>query len=122
MKKNLLAVSILPILFSCSDKKQSEKPLNFEVIENKIYDIPVKSQISCRVYLTDSIYTEAQLKQLTNTIVNGCKQEKVKYHKSPTHIFVYVYAKKSDYEKNGASWVAMYEKINDEGSGLTIKK
>jgi len=126
MKRLFFYIGAISTFFSCSspspDNKEKTKTLSYTVIEKKVYDIPAKSQVSYRVYLTDSLYNETQLRQLTNSLASECNAQAVSFHKAPTHVFVYVYKQEGDFEINGAGWVAMYEKTNNKVSGVQIKK
>jgi hypothetical protein len=111
------------LAFSACNKAEVKQtnPLHYVVIENETYDIPAKSQVSFRAYLTDSSYTKEQLQQLTDSIATECKSTYVKWHDKPTHVFVYIYKAENDYKENGASWISMYELNRGEDFGTTIK-
>jgi len=108
------------LIVSCAGAG-GEKPLHFQQIEKKVYDIPAKSQVTCQVYLTDTVYTHEELTRLTDSLAIDCQSEPVKWHKSPTHVFVYVYAKQGDYEADGSNWIAMYHKDREKDYGVQLK-
>jgi hypothetical protein len=109
MKTLIKLLCAVGLLASCSGGS-GEKLLGYQEIEKKVYDMPAKSQVIYRAYLTDTIYTPEQLTKLVNKFVSDCKYEPVKFHSEPTHIFVYLYAKPGDCEADGSNWIAMYSK------------
>jgi len=109
MKILIKILCAVGLLASCSGGG-GEKLLGYQEIEKKVYDIPAKSQVTYRAYLTDTAYTPEQLTKLVNKFVSDCKYEPVKFHSEPTHIFVYVYARPGDCEADGSNWIAMYSK------------
>lgn len=120
MKRSILLPIISVIFFSCNN--QAEKSLSYAVIENSVYSIPAKSQVSYRVCLNDSALTDSQLISLTDSIFYDAKYTKTKYHSKPTHVFVYVYGKQGDYENDNGSWIAKREKENNNETETILKK
>ncbi len=104
-------------LFSCTKYKDVPE---YDIIENKHYDVPVKSQISLRVSLVDTTATNEQIKTLTELLANSSMQVRMKKHTIPTHVFVYVYKTKSSFEVNSGSWLAMFNKIGADDPGKYI--
>lgn len=112
MRKYILIIALLGLLFGCTT---SNIPSN-EVIENSVLDTPAKSQVLIRLELTDT-YTPAQVKELCEMMVRISSDKPMQYHPKPTHVWVYIYKSKSDFEKDGASWIAMYGKPGDDEKG-----
>ena len=112
MRKQLLVALFIGLFCCCTT---SNIPDN-EVIENSVYDAPVKSQVLIRLELTGT-YTAAQVKELCEMMVRISSDKPMKYHPKPTHIWVYIYKSKADFLKDGSSWIAMYGKAGDEDEG-----
>lgn len=111
MKKYLL-IALFGLLWACTT---SNIPAN-EIIENSISDTPAKSQVLIRLELTGT-YTPAQVKELCEMMVRISSDKTMKYHPKPTHIWVYIYKSKADFEKDGGSWIAMYGKAGSDEPG-----
>lgn len=113
------AIKLIMLLFACalfSCTKYKDIP-EYDIIENKHYDAPVKSQVSLRVSLVDTTATNEQIRTLTELLANSSQQVKMKKHTTLTHVFVYVYKTKASFEANSGAWLAMFNKIgaNDPG-------
>jgi len=106
--------ALLVGLFCCCS---SSNIPNNEVIENTVYDAPVKSQVLIRLEITDSVYTKAQVKELCEMMVSISSEKEMKFHPTPTHIWIYIYKSKADCLKDGTSWIAMYGKAGSDQPG-----
>lgn len=89
----------------------------FEVIENTVSDIPMKSQILLRLELTDSTYTKAQVVDLCELMAQTKCAQKMNANPIPTHVWIYIYKSKEDFLKDGTSWIAMYGKAGSDKPG-----
>ena len=112
--KKIMFAALLVGLFCCCESKNE---LKYNVIENELYDIPLKSQILIRLELTDSIYTKAQLVDFCESWVRVASAKEMKFHPTPTHIWIYIYKSKADCMKDGSSWIAMYGKAGSDQAG-----
>jgi hypothetical protein len=92
--------------------------VNYEVVENKKYDVPAKSQISKRIVLKDSV-SKDQIKEILNYEFGKCLNTRMEFHNPPSHIFIYVYSPTIDWQKNSAAWEASMQRI--KGSEEKIK-
>jgi len=114
-------VFVILVFLSCKNTTDSNKMNikipSYELLEDKVYDIPLKSQISYRVVITDTTITKPKVVSLIECLVREQSSHPMSYHKTPTHVFVYVYSSRSDYESNSGSWVAMYSKIGTDSPG-----
>lgn len=111
--KTWIYALMITLFSSCSTKEIA----NYNVIEDKVYDIPIKSQVSLRVELKDSAATKQQIIDLIQSLSAEQKDRSMKYHNTPTHVFIYVYNSQSEYEINSGSWIAMYQKIGTDDPG-----
>ena len=116
MNKIYVLILLVASICSCNTNTKSTLP-SYSVIEDKVYDIPIKSQVSLRVYLTDSAATKQQVTALIESLSDTQLTRSMKYHSIPTHVFIYVYKSQSDYDNNSGSWVAMYEKAGTDEPG-----
>jgi hypothetical protein len=112
MRKQILVALFVGLFCCCS----SSNRLDFNVIENTVYDAPVKSQVVLRLELK-SAYTVAQLKELCESMVRISSEKEMKYHPLPTHVWIYIYKSKADFLKDGSSWIAMYQKPGSDKPG-----
>ncbi|MBA7667127.1 hypothetical protein ES703_75212 [subsurface metagenome] len=88
---------------------QPEKPVmpNYKVLDQDIYDAPVKAQIVLNVLVWGEI-SETGLRALLNTLYSSAKAKRgFKYHKSPTNIYIYAFTSKERAESGMGQWVAM---------------
>ena len=109
----LFALGLI-IYLAAQDAKETPK---YTVIENKQHDIPVKSQISLRVALTDTTATSEEVKELLHLLVKSSSNLKMKHHDKPTNVYVYIYKTKASYEAEPASWLMMYAKNRSDEEG-----
>ena len=106
-------ILLVALVCSCQQKELT----GYKVIEDKVYDIPVKSQISLRVELNDSTISKQQIVDLLRNLSDTQMSRSMKYHSKPTHVFIYLYNSKSDYDINSGCWIAMYQKIGKDDPG-----
>lgn len=100
-------------MYSCSTKNIA----SYDVIEDKVYDIPFKSQASLSVVLKDSTITKQQVVDLIESLSNEQMNRSMKYHSVPTHVFIYIYNNKEEFEKGMGGWIAMFQKVGEDDSG-----
>lgn len=113
MKAFFLSVLISVLIIGCNVRPN----IDYEVVENKKYDIPAKSQISKRIVLKDSIDNQ-QIAEVVNYEFNKAMKTRMKFHNPPSHVFVYVYSPGTDVEKESGYWVAMKSRIMNEDSEI----
>jgi len=114
MTKYIICIAFFLCMIACTNYKDVPE---YDIIENKKYDAPVKSQITLRVSLKDSTTTNEQIKTLTELLANSSMQIKMNKHPKPTHVFIYVYKTKASYEANSGDWLSMYSKIGTDDTG-----
>ena len=112
--RKLMFAALLTGLFCCCSSSNLPK---FEVIENTVSDIPMKSQILLRLELTDSTYTKAQVIELCELMARTKCAQKMNANPVPTHVWIYIYKSKADCLKDGGSWIAMYGKAGSDQPG-----
>jgi len=115
--RKILFLLLLAITYSCGNTASKSDLPAYEVLEDKVYDIPLKSQVSLRVILKDSTIDKQQLTDLIQSLSSEQLDRSMNYHSTPTHVFIYVYNSKVDYDNNSGSWVAMYQKVGEDDTG-----
>ena len=127
----VIAFIVFIIVIGYDPNAGKDKPLTFKesailphvIIEDKVYDVPAKSQVSYRLGLYDvKKYTKDELQKLIDKYVAEANSVTMKYHSQASHIFIYVYESEQSFKAGyGDNWIAMYEKI-DNGTGETSFK
>lgn len=114
----ILGVIALGVATDWGTKGRPNLP-EYDVVENKVYDVPVKSQVTMHVVLKDSTISHDQLVYLTEILASSCQSQKVKFHGGkPTHVFVYIHNSKSSYDSGiWTSIPARYAKIGEADTG-----
>lgn len=93
--------------------RQSAPSIGFTIIEDDVYDTPLKTQIMKRVVLKQTA-TRLQILALLDSIFSAEERRTgFKYNTHPTHIYVYLYYSMRDYKVSGGNWIAMKEKSDN---------
>ena len=104
--------------------KKSKKVVipEYEVLNEEIYDAPVKAQIVLSLLVSGEI-TEDGLRALLRKQYDSLKTRRgFTYYKSPTNIFIYAYTTKERYEGGMGQWIAMAAKTySDTKPTISIK-
>lgn len=101
MKHILYCLLILLLLLpTCTKYKNVPE---YDIIENKKYDRPTKSQISLSVALRDTTVTDQQVKDLLHLFVESSGNLKMKHHDKPTNIYVYIYKTKEAHDADATN-------------------
>lgn len=80
---------------------------NYEMLNEKIDDMPIKTQIAQHFLVTGEINAE-NLKILLQNLYNKAKgRTGFRYHNNPNAIYIYAYLDKERYEGGMGQWVAM---------------
>lgn len=104
----------LILLAACFFLACNDRPsVDYDIIENKKYDIPVKSQISKRIVLKDSVGREL-VKEIILYEFREAMSTRMDFHNPPSHVFVYVYAPGTDVVTQSGNWLAMKQRIMNE--------
>jgi len=95
----------------------------YEVLDEKIYDGPIKAMIALKVLVSGEI-TEASLTTLLNNLYSSAKVRKgFKYYNAPTQILIYAFTSKEKADSDMGYWIAMLEQsTGDNNPRITIKK
>ena len=116
MKKLLTITALTLAILSCEEPRPK-----YKILEHDIYEIPIKSQISTRILLTDSV-TKNNVLYLLNSFYGLDSVKTMKYHDTPTHIFIYVYKDSLDLKNGGENWIGMKSRINGKDYGIELKE
>lgn len=81
---------------------------NYSILNKKIYDTPIKTQVTLKVLVSGKI-SESGLRGLLNQLYSSTKaMGGFKYHDFPTNIYIYMFTSKERAES--ALWIAMLAK------------
>lgn len=104
--------------------KKSKKVVlpQYEVLNEEIYDAPVKAQIVQSLLVSGEI-TEDGLRALLQKQYDSLKTRRgFTYYKFPTNIFIHAYTTKERYEGGMGQWIAMLAKTySDTDPTISIK-
>ena len=86
----------------------------FSLVEEKIEDIPIKTQIVQHVVAIDAP-TKEQLEAEVLTRYNAAKYRNgFRYHRNPTNIYIYIYGSEEQARDGQGLWIAMLAKSYGE--------
>ncbi|MDI6786321.1 MAG: zinc ribbon domain-containing protein [bacterium] len=89
------------------------------ILNEDICDDSIKAQVEIRVVLVPGKITKNKIRGSLIMLYNRIKERKgFRYHKHPTHVGIYMYTSKEEFEQSGANWIAMLNSIDN--SKLTI--
>jgi hypothetical protein len=93
-----------------------ENTLDYRILNEDIYDGPIKTQIRLEVLAPGNI-TENGLRRLLNDLYLKNQQRRgFKYHDQPTHIAIYVYSSKERAESGWGQWIGMFLKLGENAN------
>lgn len=115
--------------YSEVDKKKPSAPDNielphFEIISEKVDDVPIKTQIHQDVLVTGKVTKESLSSFLLKQYKTIKNRKGFKYHDSPTNVYIYIYDQKRKAEAGQGLWLAMLQMspINPDSPKITIKE
>lgn len=87
--------------------------LSFVVMNEDVYDAPVKTQVTSNVLVSGQVSRSA-LETLLRTLYSSTRKRRgFKFHESPTHIFIYAYTSREHAESGMGQWIAMLSRIGE---------
>lgn len=105
-----LLVCLSSVLLGCGKDKEQKSPLpKYTVLDEEIYDAPVKAQVAIYLLVSKDISKEGLTALLKHLYEKNRQRGGFKYHKHPTNIFIYAYHSKEHAEEMG-QWVGMLAK------------
>jgi len=128
MKKIILILTFVLLSTGCANRNiennnistETEKPNivlpDYELLEEKIDEMPVKTQIAQFYLVTGNINTESLMALLGNLYYKTIKRTGFKYHDNPNAIYIYAYLDKEHYAGSLGGWVAMLSQNVSENS------
>lgn len=104
-------------------EKDKQKDLTYEVLNEDVYDAPIKTQIELNILISGNV-TEDGLRTLLNQLYSSLKKRNgFKYHKNPTNIYIYAYHSKEQYKSGMGLWAGMLDlSYGDKTPKITIDK
>jgi len=109
----LFVILLYIALYSCSNAVLP----SYVTLEDKVYDIPFKSQTSLSIVLNDSTIPKQQVVNLIESLSVTQMNRSMKYHSTPTHVFIYIYNNKAEFDKGMGGWIAMFQKVGEDDPG-----
>ncbi|MBU1809060.1 MAG: hypothetical protein KJ661_05835 [Candidatus Omnitrophica bacterium] len=82
----------------------------YEIIDEKITDEPVKTQVHLAVLVSGKVTKEWVTKLLYDLYDSAMERADFKYHKQPTNVYIYAVISKEHYEAGMGQWIAMLAK------------
>lgn len=107
------------ILTNCrnnsTDRKEATQLLKYSILDEDIYDIPLKTQISLNVLIEDSTINKENIKDLLKHLYDKTiRRSGFKYHNNPTNIFIYAFTTTDKAKSGMGQWVGMISKGHSE--------
>lgn len=91
------------------DKKEKVIIPKYRVLDEDVYDSPIKAQIELNMLISGEI-SEAGLRTLLKKLYSYAKAKRgFKYHRSPTNIYIYAFTSKEKAESGMGQWIAMLQ-------------
>lgn len=121
MKRLIFLFLIIALFFSCdsnqgiknSTSNQQNRPtpsLDYTILKDDIYDIPIKTQVELHILIKDTGITEQKIRDLLTSLYNRTKNRTgFKYHTNPTNIFIYAFTTIEN-ANSGTQWIGMISK------------
>ncbi len=115
--------------YSEVDEKKPSVPDNielphFEIISEKVDDVPIKTQIHQDVLVKGKVTKESLSSFLLKQYKTIKNRKGFKYHDNPTNVYIYIYDQKSKAEAGQGLWLAMLQmsSIDPDSPKITIKE
>src|SRR6056297_3318087 len=104
------------ILTNCSNNTTpKESMLSHIILNDDVYDAPVKTQVQLDVLITDTAITEQKVRKLLLDLYYKTKvRTGFEYHTNPTNIYIYAYTSKEKAESGMAQWIGMVSQDYDD--------
>ena len=106
-------------------EKKTEKPElpSYVILDQDVYDAPIKTQVVQHILVSGSIDKIYLRNLLASQYVIIMKKDDFKYHKNPTHAFVYLYNQEDNAKSQSGQWIAMLQKTPyDQEYIITIRE
>lgn len=103
------------ILTNCgntpTNRQETSQLLKYSILNEDIYDIPLKTQISLNVLIEDSTINKENIRSLLEHLYKKTiNRSGFKYHDNPTNIFIYAFTSKDKAKSGMGQWVGMISK------------
>lgn len=98
----------------------SQPLIRYSFIENKVTDIPSKSQVLKRIVLIDSSFTSDDINSILQYEYKKSMDISMKFHNPPSHIFIYIYKTQEILLKDGNDWIGKFSRIMDKNENIMV--
>jgi hypothetical protein len=101
-----------------SDKSNTPNDLlKYSIIKEDIYEIPLKTQVTLNVLISDKEIDKQKIKDLLNHLYKKTSTRTgFKHHKHPTNIYIYAFTSKDKANSGMGQWVGMISKSGFDAS------
>jgi len=106
------------------DTEESDrKSLKYVVLNEEVYDAPIKTQVQLDILLSGEITEEALRTLLKNLYSSITTRNGFKYHEHPTNIYIYAYTSRAQQQSGMGLWAGMLAlSYGDKTPTVTIDK
>lgn len=120
--KTILLSALVGLIFlstSCgSDTTGTKEPqglLKYRIINEEVYDKPIKTEVSFSVIIEENDFDESQIKQLLHYLYEKTiSRSGFQHHDYPTSIFIWAYSSEEKAKSGMGQWVGMISKSSNE--------
>ncbi len=97
---------------------------HFEIISEKVDDMPIKTQIHQDILVTGKVSKESLSSFLLKQYKTVKERKGFKYHDSPTNVYIYIYDQKKKAKAGQGLWLAMLQMspMDPDFPKITIKE
>ena len=120
--KTIIFILVGLLIINIPAQILSKDIIKHEILNNEIYDAPVKTQVVLDVLILDKNIDKQTVTDLLNYLYDqSIKRTGFKYHKNPTNIFIYAYTTKEKAESGMGQWIGMISKsYNDNKPSISL--
>ena len=95
----------------------------YEVLKNKLYDAPIKTQVEMRILVTETVTEQGLRALLEKLYAEQMKRRGFTFHTKLTHVFIYVHPDKERGAEESTGWIAMLAKTGEDSKpDITVNK
>jgi len=118
----LIYILFLLTLNGCESSEKSALP-HYVIVDQDVYDAPINTQVARYILVSGTIDKINLRNLLESQYVILMKKDDFKYHKNPTHVFVYLYDQEDNAKSSQGQLIAMLQKTPyDQIYKITIRE
>lgn len=120
MKKIIKFTILFFLLFYPNIPAISKGNIEFEILDEKTVDVPLKTEIVQQILIKGDLSKETITRFIWERYDLLKNRRGFKFHSSPTNMGVYLYISKEHYNSGWGQWIAMIYNRVDEGNPKVI--